>query len=66
MDMLRVKLGNRWAYRLRERILLTKPDVYPSPELVRQDLERIQTREVNIFNPTPSGETYLQESIAIS
>jgi hypothetical protein len=65
MDMLRLKLGSRWAYRFRERILLTKPDTYPSPELAREDMERIQAREANIFDTPPIGETYHQEALVI-
>jgi len=56
MDILRFKLGSRWAYRFRERILLTKLEIYPSPELAREDMERIQAREAKVFDAPPSGE----------
>jgi hypothetical protein len=65
MDMLRIKLGKRWAYRYRERILMTRPDIYPSREIAEDDLKNIEVMKANIFNTPTGDETFVQEAVAI-
>jgi hypothetical protein len=65
MDMLKLKLGNRWAYRYREHIQLTKPAIFTSLEMALKDLANMEALQKNIFDVPEREETYYQEAFAI-
>ena len=50
MDMLRIKLGNRWAYRYRGQILSTVLEVYPSLAVAEADIPHQMTHSVSLID----------------
>jgi len=64
-DMLRLKLGNRWAYRYREHILAVVLITYPSLAVVEADLISKRPTGPNIFDVPPICENFHQEALLI-